>query len=456
MSKWIICILISSMAGSLVYGMWLLLYRVFRKSSHMTVLYHTLRTVTVMFAVLVLGGIAWATYMQLYPTNTLWALEPPYLRLFLCLLSATWMIGATYQLIHYVNEYILLARRVKGLKTNHEFEYGILQKTCREMKIRKVPTLLTGSDVASPELFGLFKPVIILPEEFLSDSELEHIYLHELFHLKYRDRLVRELAVLVHCIHWFNPLLTRLLDDLEKIDELHCDACVCDEDIVDKRVYATVLYMFGERAVKHSRHVLNVTFAEKGENILERLKFIEIHRKGANNKKWLTLLLASLFVVCSTTVALGATDGMVFLYDEAVQANLVGIEENMQADELIEHREYVGTDYFLEMAAIPGETSPNALPTGVIGVDLVNNWNSGTFTASAGQEIVLLVSLVPNNVNIKIGIVEPDGWSRYLYNCGVISHTFKLTKTGNYAIFMINETNQTVDVYGTYRTVTPN
>ena len=83
MSKWIICILISSLTGSLIYGLWRLLYRVFGKNRNVMVLYHTLRTVTVMFAVLVLGGIAWATYMQLYPTNTLWDLEPPYLRFFL-------------------------------------------------------------------------------------------------------------------------------------------------------------------------------------------------------------------------------------------------------------------------------------------------------------------------------------------------------------------------------------
>lgn len=61
-----------------------------------------------------------------------------------------------------------------------------------------------------------------------------------------------------------------------------------------------------------------------------------------------------------------------------------------------------------------------------------------------------------NNVNTKIGIVEPDAWKRYLYDCCEITHTFQLTKTGNYAVFMINETGQTVNVLGSYRTLTPN
>ena len=455
MSKWIVCVLISSLSGSLIYGMWIMLSGVLRRRGNITVLYHTLRTVTVMFVVLALGGILWAVYMQLYPTNTLWPIEPTYMRLFLYWLSTIWMIGAAYKVVNYAREYNLLAQRVKGLQENHGYEYDMLQQISQEMKIRKIPKLLTGYDVATPELFGLFKPVIILTEELLTDLELKHIYLHELFHLKYCDRLIRELAVLVHCIHWFNPFLTRILNDLEKVDELHCDACVCDAESADKRIYASVLYKFSERAVKHNKQILKVTFVEKGENMLERMKFIESHRKGVNNKKWLTVMLASLFIVCSTTVALGATDGMVSLYDASVVASSKGTVENMQDDTLVEYREYVGTELYEELMAENDDISPNALPTAYISTNLDGNWNSGAFWATAGQEIVVQVTLVPKNVNIKIGIAEPDGWLRYLYNCGVISHTFILTKTGNYEVFMINETDQTVTVVGNYCTVTP-
>lgn len=455
MSKWIICILISSFAGSLIYVLWLLLQRMTKRHRDIILLYHTLRTVTVMFTVLVLGGISWAVYMQLFPTNTLWPIEPTYLRLFLYLLSATWMIGAVYKLADYTREYILLTQRIKGLKVNHGFEYEILQQTAQEMNIQRVPTLLTGCDVATPELFGLFKPVIILPEEFLLDSELKHIFLHELYHLKFHDRLIRELAVLAHCIHWFNPLLTRILDDLERIDELHCDACVCDEEVADRRIYATVLYMLGERAVKHSRHILNVTFAEKGGNLLERMRFIENFKKGSGTKKWLTVMLAMLFAVCSTTVALGATDGIVTLYDAAVVAGSKGTVEDIQNDDLVEYREYVGVEFYEDLMADADGISPNALPTASISTSLNGNWNSGAFSATAGQEIVVQVDIVPRNVNIKVGIAEPDGWLRYVYNCGVISHTFSLTKTGSYKVFMINETDQTVTVVGYYSTATP-
>ena len=218
-----------------------------------------------------------------------------------------------------------------------------------------------------------------------------------------------------------------------------------------------MLYMFCERAVKQNRNILNVTFAEKGENMLERMSFIESHKKYGKNKKWFTLILACLFVVCSATVALGATDGMVTLYNEAVNSDFVGVEENVQDNELVEYREYVGPEFYAKLTAgATSEITPNAKPTAVISADLEDYWNSGEFSASAGQNIILQVSMDPADVKIKIGIVEPDGWLRYLYNCGAISHTFELTKTGSYAIFMINETDQTVNVLGSYRTLTPN
>lgn len=126
----------------------------------------------------------------------------------------------------------------------------------------------------------------------------------------------------------------------------------------------------------------------------------------------------------------------------------------MTEDGLIEYRIYVGLEYVANMMAASGQVMPNATPTATISTYLDDYWGSGQFSASAGQEIAVSVSMDPTNVNIKVGIVEPDGWLRYVYHCGDINHTFKLDKTGNYVVFMRNETNQTVFVYGYYMTRT--
>lgn len=453
MSKWIVCVLISSMSGSLIFGLWLLLKKLAGKRS-VGLLYHTLRAVTVMFALLVLGGFVWSTYLQLYPSSTFWPIETTYIRLFLYLASAFWMSGALYQLFGYVWENVCHNKTVRNMPQNEDGSYEILLDTCRELGIKKVPRLVHSVEAMTPELYGTFRPVIVLPDELLSETEMKHIFVHELFHLKHRDRMFRELAVLVHCIHWFNPLLVKLFDELVMMDEFYCDYCVCGTDFVDRKVYAAILYQFCERAVRH-RNLLYVTFAEEGGNMLERMQLIKNYKKLLKNNGWVTALLTVIFVLCGSTIGLAAANGTVDLYSAAVEytADMV-MEEVVTEDGLIEYRVYVGPEYVANMMATSDQVTPNALPTANISTYLRDYWSSGQFYASAGQEIAVNVNMDPANVNIKVGIAEPDGWLRYLYNCGSINHAFQLDKTGSYIVFMRNETDQTVFVTGSYMTRT--
>ena len=78
---------------------------------------------------------------------------------------------------------------------------------------------------ASPAVYGILKPRIILPASY-RDKDVELILLHEETHIRRADNLWRMLAFLLTAAHWFNPLcwvfLRAFLADLE----LSCDECV--------------------------------------------------------------------------------------------------------------------------------------------------------------------------------------------------------------------------------------
>ena len=78
---------------------------------------------------------------------------------------------------------------------------------------------------ASPAVYGVLKPKIILPEPY-RDRNIELIILHEETHIRRADNLWRTLAFLLTAAHWFNPLcwvfLGMFLADLE----LSCDEYV--------------------------------------------------------------------------------------------------------------------------------------------------------------------------------------------------------------------------------------
>ena len=77
-------------------------------------------------------------------------------------------------------------------------------------------------DAASPAVYGIVKPKIVLPAN-CARADIGLIVLHEKTHVRSGDNLWRVLALALACVHWFSPLswsfLQRLLEDIE----LSCD-----------------------------------------------------------------------------------------------------------------------------------------------------------------------------------------------------------------------------------------
>lgn len=53
---------------------------------------------------------------------------------------------------------------------------------------------------------GLFKPKIYLPSS-VEEQEQSYILMHEQHHIRRFDYIIKALAFVVLCIHWFNPLV---------------------------------------------------------------------------------------------------------------------------------------------------------------------------------------------------------------------------------------------------------
>ena len=85
---------------------------------------------------------------------------------------------------------------------------GLLESCARELGVRRIPRVLLTQAVDAPALYGVFRPRLLMPADLLStfdDSELRSVFRHELAHLKSFDAPIDRLAVLVECVHWFNP-----------------------------------------------------------------------------------------------------------------------------------------------------------------------------------------------------------------------------------------------------------
>jgi len=104
-----------------------------------------------------------------------------------------------------------------------------------------VPLKVVSSPVPlEPGVFGIFKPVLLLPEgilERLSPAQLRSILAHELCHVRRRDNFAAALHMTVEALFWFHPLVwwigARLMEERER---------ACDEEVLrhaaEPEVYA--------------------------------------------------------------------------------------------------------------------------------------------------------------------------------------------------------------------------
>ena len=79
--------------------------------------------------------------------------------------------------------------------------------------------------IDSPFVMGIFRPKIYLPSS-LSEQEQGYIILHEQHHIRRGDHIMKALAFLALCVHWFNPLVWVAFVLSSKDMEMSCDEAV--------------------------------------------------------------------------------------------------------------------------------------------------------------------------------------------------------------------------------------
>ncbi len=99
---------------------------------------------------------------------------------------------------------------------------------------------LSSPSFLEPGVFGVFGPVLLLPEgifDRLTPAQLQAVIAHELCHIRHRDNLAAAIHMFVESLFWFHPVLwwmgKRMIDERER---------ACDEEVLrlgnEPRVYA--------------------------------------------------------------------------------------------------------------------------------------------------------------------------------------------------------------------------
>jgi len=226
-------------------------------------------------------------------------------------LFLTWLAG---MIVFSLMLIIKMLRLPKGSKKQDEQDapewfHELLAKTAQRLNLRRIPTIVFSKDTVSPAVYGVFRPVLLLPEgwlEQLSQEQAKHVLIHELCHLKRGDLLVHWFCLMLQVVYWFNPLLIWTRRQMRYVCEICCDLSVADILREKTRAYrdtllATARELLAE-TVEPGLGLLGVF--EEPFRLVTRLKWLE-KRTWENRKRKMaaTICTSLIMVVCVMPMA---------------------------------------------------------------------------------------------------------------------------------------------------------
>lgn len=200
-----------SLSGTLLFGLMILFYFMFRKTFTFRFCYFALMLLTVRFLIpysipINLVGIVWQfwqrtpLYIYLFGGEDNMLIKigsnvqlrgelnnihigqsmPSYANLILFI----WLVGFIVLLVQKITKYHSFLKYIKsGWHAAEEVStLELLSEVCEEKKVTRIFDVYISPIISSPLLLGGFHPVIILPSEKLPTEQLRSIFQHEVTH----------------------------------------------------------------------------------------------------------------------------------------------------------------------------------------------------------------------------------------------------------------------------------
>ena len=175
--------------------------------------------------------------------------------------------------------------------------------------------------IDSPFVLGLFRPKIYLPSS-LSEQERGYIILHERHHIRRGDHIMKALAFLALCVHWFNPLVWVAFLLSAKDMEMSCDEAVVKK--LGEGIRAD--YSASLLSLATGRRIIAGTPLAFGEgDTKSRIKNL------LNWKKPRTWIILTALVVCLAAIVICATNPR----KDSVEDNMIAWEVDAEYPEAV-------------------------------------------------------------------------------------------------------------------------
>ena len=165
-------------------------------------------------------------------------------------------------------------------------------RAARPLGVRLPIPVLSSATRLEPGVFGIVRPVLLLPEgiaDHLSPEQLEAVLAHELCHVRRLDNLTAAVHMVVETVFWFHPLVwwigKRLADERER---------ACDEEVLQ---LGSEPYVYAESILRvckfYLQSPLDCVSGITGSDLRKRIRGIMTNRVSQKLTAGRKLLLAA-------------------------------------------------------------------------------------------------------------------------------------------------------------------
>ncbi|MGN0687730.1 MAG: M56 family metallopeptidase [Oscillospiraceae bacterium] len=158
-----------------------------------------------------------------------------------------WAVGAVLCILFQTGKYLYFRKTLLSESTPASDEKELSDRVRKELFIDNEIPVLRSEKIGSPMLLGFRKPVIFLPRQDYSETELLMIFRHELMHFKRKDPYKKLFFGAVAAVQWFNPFAWLIMRECSGSLEALCDREVTkNKDNSYKRDYCYLLLKTGK------------------------------------------------------------------------------------------------------------------------------------------------------------------------------------------------------------------
>ena len=164
--------------------------------------------------------------------------------------------------------------------------------------------MVSSASLLAPATVGIFRPLIILPEELLCAADVDALTAaigHELVHVARHDYLLNLIYELIFLPLSFHPAAALMRRRIMQTRELRCDELVA-ERLLDPQVYARSLVRLARSATTLNRRARTVTVGIADADILEVriMSLLKRTKLNAGRKRhWLIAAAVLLAIPCA-------------------------------------------------------------------------------------------------------------------------------------------------------------